>query len=289
MIVYYAPGGGLGHLTRGLRVLARLELEATIVTTSPHAERVCNSFIRVPQPLENDRIAHRAWLRDLGATRIIADAFPGGIQGELCGLDTPIDYVARLLRWDVYREAVPYTLPHIETTYVVEELTHAVTSVPSPRPGGERVRVRGGSSGEERPLTPPLSPDAGRGGWIRSRHVVPLDLSLPLVEAVEEEPYALVVHSGPEEEVRELVAYARELDATREVIVADSYPAMHLFPAAAKIITAAGFNVMLETEQWRAKHVAVPFARRFDDQYVRAARRRKRLSSAYAPAPAAAM
>ncbi|HEX6083169.1 MAG TPA: hypothetical protein VF266_01510 [Thermoanaerobaculia bacterium] len=262
MIVYYAPGGGLGHLTRGLRVLAKLQLDATIVTTSQQVEdrQSCLStrdrqdglsstrLIRVPRHLEHDRLAHRDWLRDLGATRLIADAFPGGIQGELCGLDMPIDYVARLLRWDAYRAAVPFELPHIETTYVVEELTHA--------PCG---------------------------------NVVLLDLSLPLVDEVEEEPYSLVVHSGPEEEVRELVAYARELDATNEVVVAGTYPAAHLFPAAAKIITAAGFNVMLETEQWRAKHVVVPFARRFDDQYVRAARRRKRLSSAYAPAPAAAM
>ena len=249
MIVYYAPGGGLGHLTRGLRVLAKLQLDATIVTTSPHAERVCRSFIRVPRHLENDRIAHRDWLRALGAERIIADAFPGGIQGELCGLDVPIDYVARLLRWDAYRAAVPFALPEIGTTYVVEELTHA--------PFGKAV---------------------------------PLDLSLPFVEAVEEEPYWLVVHSGPEEEVRELVAYARELGAPKELIVADTFPAAPLFPAAAKIVTAAGFNVMLETEQWRAKHVVVPFARRFDDQFVRASRRRKKmLSSANAPAPAAAM
>lgn len=248
MIVYYAPGGGLGHLTRGLRVIEKLRLEATIVTTSPRAERVCRSFLRVPRALEGDLDAHRAWLRGLGTERIIADTFPGGIQGELCGLDVPIDYVARLLRWDVYRAAVPFELPPIETTYVVEELTHA--------PFG---------------------------------NVVPLDLSLPLVDEVEEEPYWLVVHSGPQEEVRELVAYARELGAPESLIVADTYPAAHLFPAAAKIVTAAGFNVMLETEQWRAKHVAVPFARRFDDQYVRAARRRKRLSSAYAPAPAAAM
>jgi hypothetical protein len=243
MIVYYAVGGGLGHLVRAQRVLEKLGLhDAVIVTASPHAERVCRSFLRVPPELEHDRLAHRDWLRGLGAERLIADAFPGGIQGELCGLDLPVDYVARLLRWDAYRAAVPFELPRIGTTYVVEELTHA--------PFGT---------------------------------VVPLDLSLPHVPVVEEEPYWVVVHSGPGEEVRELVAYARELGAPRQLLVAHTVPAAHLFPAAAK------FNVMLETEQWRAKHAVVPFARRFDDQYVRAARRRKRLSSANAPAPAAEM
>lgn len=248
MILYYAVGGGLGHLARGLRLIEKLGLDAAIATASPHAERVCGRvpFIRVPRELEHDVAAHRAWVRALGAERIVADTFPGGIQGELCGLDVPIDYVARLLRWDVYRAAVPYALPDIQTTYVVEELVHPV---------------------------PPL----------RMNRVVALDLSVPHVPEVPEEPYWVIVHSGPEEEVRELVAYAEELRALavrkpERLIVAshcDVWPASALFPAAAKIITAAGFNVMLETEQWRAKHVAVPFARRFDDQFVRAARARK--------------
>ncbi|HUR83471.1 MAG TPA: hypothetical protein VM733_22135 [Thermoanaerobaculia bacterium] len=250
MIVYYAVGGGLGHLVRAARVIEKLGIDAVIATASPYAERVCKSFIRVPQSLENDVSAHRDWIRELNAERIIADTFPGGIQGELCGLDVPIDCVARLLRWDAYRAAVPFALPRIGTTYVVEELTHAVFG-----------------------------------------KVVPLDLSVPFVEEVEESDEWLVVHSGPDDEVRELTAFAKELGARnlRVISGADVWPAAPLFPAAAKIITAAGFNVMLETEQWRAKHVAVPFARRFDDQFVRAARRKKRLSSANAPAPAAAM
>ena len=243
MILYYAVGGGLGHLTRGLRVIEKLGLrDVVIASASPYAERVCKSFVRVPRELDGDVAAHRAWLRGLNAERIIADTFPGGIQGELCGLDVPIDYVARLLRWNAYRAAVPFALPRIEKTYVVEELAHA--------PFGEAV---------------------------------PLDLSVAEVEPVEEDDSWLVVHSGPDDEVRELVAFARELGKPKRLDVVsggDVWPASSLFPAAAKIITAAGFNVMLETEQWRAKHVIVPFTRRFDDQFVRAARRKRRLSSA---------
>ncbi len=251
MIVYYAVGGGLGHLVRATRVIGKLGIDAVIATASPYAERVCTNFVRVPQSLEGDVHAHREWIRGLHAERIIADTFPGGIQGELCGLDVPIDYVARLLRWDAYRAAVPFELPRIGTTYVVEELTHA-----------------------------PMG------------NVVPLDLSLPVVEKVEENGDWLVVHSGPDDEVGELVAFAKELGKAprlRVISGADVWPAAPLFPAAAKIVTAAGFNVMLETEQWRAKHVVVPFARRFDDQFVRAARRKRMLSSANAPGPAAAM
>lgn len=283
MILYYAVGGGLGHLTRGLRVIEKLGwTDVAIATASPHAERVCGSvpFIRVPRRLEHDVDAHRAWVRGLGATRIVADTFPGGIHGELCGLDVPIDWVARLLRWDAYRAAVPCALPEIQTTWLVEP---PVVALGTHRTNRTHTTYRSYSSygSHYAPLV------TNECAW--------LDLSVPVVEEVEEQPYWLVVHSGPEEEVRELVAYAEELRALAEqkperVIVVskcDIWPASALFPAAAKIITAAGFNIMLETEQWRAKHVVVPFARRFDDQFARAARR-KRWSSANAPGPAAA-
>lgn len=259
MILYYAVGGGLGHLARALRVIEKLGLAGvTIATASPHAERVCGTTpsVRVPRDLEGDRERHRDWVRSLGAERILADTFPGGIQGELCGLDVPVDWIARMIRWDVYRAAVPLALPRVETMYAVEE----------PHPS------------------------------MPMQAATPLDLSLPLAAAVPEEDHWLVVHSGPEDEVRELVAYAREMQAIdgargeiRVVTGCDVWPAWPLFPAAAKIVTAAGFNVMLETDQWAAKHVAVPFERRFDDQFARAARRKKRLSRANAPGPAAAM
>ncbi|HEX6098614.1 MAG TPA: hypothetical protein VF432_20020, partial [Thermoanaerobaculia bacterium] len=104
--------------------------------------------------------------------------------------------------------------------------------------------------------------------------------------------YWLIVHSGPEEEVRELVAYAEELlrvtpnpekilvatrcplDLPRGFEAIDAYPVLHLFPAAQKIISAAGFNIMSETEPYRDKHHPVPFPRPFDDQFARAAARR---------------
>jgi hypothetical protein len=275
MILYYALGGGLGHLTRGRRVLESLGLtqDATFVTASPYAcdERVTGGIpvITVPSRLERDPAAHRIWLRDLArnAERLIADTFPCGIQGELSeGIDIPTDLVARLLRWDEYRRAVPETLPRFDTVWRVEELTATHES---------ELRKR-------------------------CNRFVPLDLAIGEADGeslapqrVEVRPYWVVVHSGPEDEVRELVTYAEELrslePAPPERIVvasrcsvplphgfapADAYPASPLFADAARIISAAGFNVMLETEPWRAKHDVVPFPRAFDDQFRRAGRRR---------------
>jgi hypothetical protein len=271
MILYYAVGGGLGHLTRARRVLERLGLQddAAIVTATPDArdERITGgiTIVDVPPHLDRSPEACRTWLHDLvrhrRPERLLVDVFPGGIQGELCGLDVcPMDYVARLLRWDEYRCAVPAELPRFATTYVVEELTP---------PHAAFVREH-------------------------SDQVVALDLT-PMSSQYDHEatdPYWLIVHSGPETEVRELVAYASELRALNaappRIIVAarcrlllpdgfehaDTYPAAPLFEAADRVISAAGFNVMLEMEPWREKHAVIPFARRFDDQHLRAARRR---------------
>ena len=269
MILYYAVGGGLGHLTRARRVLQALGLtrQAAIVTASSFArdERVTAGIpvIQVPAFLEHAPDDHREWMRMLVADRLIVDTFPGGIQGELCGLTRPMDLVARLLRWDEYRRAVTGDLPSFDTTWVVEDLAPEQNAF---------LRANGGK-------------------------VVPLELAdcPDLRKALDQEPdeeratdYWLIVHSGPREEVRELIAYARELRPPGTVLVAtqcdvelpdrfervDAYPVAQLYPQAARIISAAGFNVMAETEAWRGKHHVMPFPRRFDDQYRRAARRR---------------
>jgi predicted glycosyltransferase len=131
MIFYYAVGGGLGHLTRGRRVLEILSLEkqAAFVTASPYARdvRVTGGIpvIEVPPHLEHAPLEHCTWLRDLirerAPERLIADAFPAGIQGELSDLPIAMDHVARILRLDEYRR-VTENLPRFETTWMVEEL-----------------------------------------------------------------------------------------------------------------------------------------------------------------------
>jgi hypothetical protein len=176
------------------------------------------------------------------------DAFPCGILGELRDLDMPMDYVARLLQWGSYASATGAVMPRFETTYVVEPLTHAIDS----------------------------------------EHVVELDLSEPPCVA-DEEDFWLVAHSGDDDEVRHLVDYAREVQAIEgidaPVIVARrTFPLAPMLARAARIVSAAGFNIMLETEAWRHKHHVVPLPRRFDDQFTRAARRRKMLDQTPCPA-----
>lgn len=234
MIVYYAVGGGLGHVTRARRVLDALRIDDAVIVASARADERVTGRYPVADSLDS-----------LSPERIIVDAFPLGLRGELAGIDVPLDYVARLLRWDEYRRCVPHPLPRFGTTYLVEPVTH---EVPSDR-------------------------------------VIELRLSVEDRHSCLSYPYWLVVHSGPEDEVRDLIAYAEELqriegDESRLVVVSqcgigiDVIPACSLFANAKRIVSAAGFNVMLETEPYRDKHHVVPMPRRFDDQFARAARRR---------------
>lgn len=253
--VYYAVGGGLGHLTRACRVLTALALEseATIVTSCQHSE-VAGSIptIRIN---EDDDVRGVIGVPE----RLIIDTFPCGIRGELTGIDVPRrEYVARRLRWSEYEPIRANAAPRFDITYVMEEL--------------EELHHE----------------------WLheRSSAVVPLTLRVQ-PQSAKEEDFWLIVHSGPADEVHELLGYARELasragEAPRMMVATrcaiDLPPevrklggSLHQPPpyaAAARIISAAGFNVMLETEAWRHKHHVLPFPRRFDDQFARARARK---------------
>ena len=275
MLLYYALGGGLGHLVRARAFLHTLGLagEATLFTSSRFADdpRVTGGLpvVRVPARLERDRGAVRALLlrtlEELGASRLVVDAFPAGLLGELSGIAPPgvaLEHVARLLRWERYAADASEDLPRFATTWVVEELHD------------DHRRALAAVSGE----------------------LVSLELADPASPSPEplEPPYALVVHSGPDDETVELVAFARDLfraegAAPRLVVVApsrpdglpadvawvDAFPATGWFAGAERIIAAAGFNLVRQTEPFRDRRVLVPFPRRYDDPFARAARSRR--------------
>jgi hypothetical protein len=275
MLLYYAMGGGLGHLTRARAFLHTLGLEgaATLFTSSRLADdlRVTGGLpvVHVPAELDGDRKGLRAFLEktisDLGASRLVVDAFPAGILGELADWTPPpglaLWHVARLLRWERYSADTSPRLPRFEKTFVLEALHD-----------DHRSALEEAS--------------------VETRHLDLVDPPSTPPEPVET-PYALVVHSGPDEETTDLVACARELlradgSGARIVVAApdrprdlppnvswlDAFPATGLFAEADRIVAAAGFNVVRQTAPFRAKRFLVPYPRRFDDQFARAARLR---------------
>jgi hypothetical protein len=272
LIVCYANGGGLGHLTRIRAYLHTRSVPAagvTILTASPFAgdRRVTGDCAvrRVPADLDRDGLT--AWiaaaLASLRPAELVVDAFPAGLAGELTASVIPPDvrvvHLARLLHWDAYRPLLPAVPPRFAETWLIEPVT---------APHSEYLRSVSSAVG---PLTlaepPAVAPEVA--GW-------------------------LIVHAGPAAEIAELVAYAgemAELEGVRprltlvspgprpdvlppEVAHLDVYPAWPLFGSAERIITAAGCNAVRQLAPWRDRHRMMPFPRRFDDQYARAARLR---------------
>ncbi len=276
MILYYAAGGGLGHLTRATALLGRLEpgRPAALLTASPFARdpRVTGGLpvVAIPRELEADLPAYRAWLEALLASgdydALYVDSFPGGILGELCGPAAlgglTLRHAARRLKWAAYERRLAGALPRYERTYVLEPLE---------QPHADAL-ADCSTQVEALTLAPPQPGPAPDGPWPGDR------------------PLWVVVHSGSREEVADLVAYAddqRRLEGSPAHLLVvspdppdelppgastvDLYPASDLYPAADRIFTACGFNCMREAEPYRDRHRFVPYERALDDQHARAA------------------
>ena len=176
--------------------------------------------------------------------------------------DTRLIHVARLLKWNAFRDAFPGTPRRYDATFTVEPLTPAHDA------------FLAANSGVVRSFDLSLDPESGAENSCAG---------LP-------RPVWLVVHSGPAAEVHRLLEFAavragEERAAPQFVVVSPralalptgvthlAHPrAWELFAPADRIVTACGFNSMLEASPWRGKHLYLPFERRFDDQHLRAQR-----------------
>jgi hypothetical protein len=302
MILCYALGGGLGHLTR-MRALLHTLGEGVggepvnALVSSPLAldPRALGGWAALLAPAEMSHVpaALGAWVAAavlrLRPRVIYVDAFPGGILGELCGMAWPagteLFHAARRLSWPRYsgRLARPGggPLPQFAATYVLEPLEpdHHAALAGCSRTLAEQT-VADPPAAPAPPAAPPISDEP----------------STPPADAW------LVVHSGPAPEILQLIAYAESLqllEGSRAPLALiaprrpelpdgpprlvglpeavahfDLYPAWPLFTAAPRIVTACGFNVMRQAARHHARHRYMPFPRPLDDQFVRASWRR---------------
>lgn len=278
MILYYAMGGGLGHLTRAHAMLHTLEIknDYAILTSSPFAndKRVVGDtqIVPVPRTFEKDVADFRLWLAEtfekFCVEEIFIDTFPTGIKGEFCGFDfgeIKLNYVARLLKWSAYKPLFTGQSPQFENSFLLEPLeTEHENFIDS--------RSRNKSSLEL--IYPPMA------------------MSNDVEKIINiHSPFWLVVHSGNEEEISELLEYANEMRQIEvknvDLILVtskfslplpsntfhyDLYPASLLLPHTERIISGCGFNIINQAREFREKHFVIPFPRRYDDQYARAAK-----------------
>ena len=276
-------GGGLGHLTRAYSFLHHFNLfeDAYILTSSAFAEdeRIIDKcpIIKVDKNFETDISSFQEFIgktfNELNIQTLYLDSFPLGIIGEFSDFDfqnIEVNYLARLLRWDIYKKFLNSIPPKFNKTYLLEPLSI------------EHQKFINDTSAAQTKL-----------GLVYPKPNLNRQAEKILQGILQNHPrYWLIVHSGNEDEVFELIASAKEMqeieksDADLIVISPISvnypkifqynfYPAFLLFESAERIFSACGFNVMKQTEAFADKHFCLPFPRHFDDQYERARRRRK--------------
>ncbi|MGD1843276.1 MAG: hypothetical protein ACFB0B_20640 [Thermonemataceae bacterium] len=281
MILYYAVGGGWGHVVRASAAIYTLRRQAFIQKQQPvlvlysssAAAQVAfpegTTLLKVPDDFQQQIDPYRNWLKHLLKSHkvetLIMDTFPTGIIGEWNFLQAfpslRLIYLARTLLWQAY---LPFLHPiHFHTAFSLELL-----------PDSQQTYLEQHAA---------------------ARHhlslIYPQKASSPLPTLPVNS--WLVVHSSPPDEIASLVAYAKEIAQLEQVkpywvLVSPSqisntvvdqqfafYPAHLLFTQVQKIITACGYNTMQQTEPFKEKHLFLPFPRRFDDQVWRATLRKR--------------
>jgi len=280
MILYYAFGGGLGHLTRASAVIytfGHQPHDFYILTSSDFASIIFEekNIIRLPNDLYSKpqelKAAVESIILEYNITVFYIDSFPAGINGELNNLkinNCRIKYIARLLNWTNYSACLSASNLIFDCTFIIEELQDEQLD----------FILKHSAKHQFLDLKYPPSNNFEKAEIILLRT---------------DKPIWLIVHSGNIDELDVLYQYALDLAFLEEIKpnymivsqVADKfdlalgnwtnhYPASDFYAYADKIFTACGFNSMKQTTQYVDKHHFVPFKRRFDDQFVRAANRK---------------
>ncbi|MDH5326981.1 MAG: hypothetical protein OEZ68_14425 [Gammaproteobacteria bacterium] len=288
MLLYYALGGGYGHITRAMSVIHTLGIkEEVLLLTSLEHTLEDTPFKILPSnviPLDcphydfSQKLKLQAFIQDIiehhDVSQAFVDTFPMGIFGELDFLQEhiPLTHIARILKWQNYTKYITATQHRFQTTYVIETL-HS-----------DHLHWLNRHSDHVFPL--PLT------HMKYSHEKVAQALSQALRREISES--WLVVHSGPRHEIHELLLFVKEVQeienarppivlicpgeyettpelAKLDISQCNLYPAYPLFPLAKRIFTGCGFNVMSELKTCSKKHHFIPFDRVFDDQHFRAA------------------
>lgn len=274
--LYYCFGGGLGHFTRFVAWCNTTGEKPLLLTNCPAATdtRLLPAGVTCLMPENSviNRDGLREWLKNTvlehRPVRLIIDAFPGGIFGELCELpelaSVECIYLARILQLEKYLQRTgQFRLPQLSSIVELEKL----------RPEHQAFNRQLCSKISKIELIDPPA-----------RVVEHIARQLPA-------EFSLILHSGPDNEVEELCRYALETgeikgsDNSFVVISPGSRPAscpatalhFNLWPAdwliarANSVFSAAGFNIIRQMKGIKKRHYVMPFQRALDDQFFRLA------------------
>jgi UDP:flavonoid glycosyltransferase YjiC (YdhE family) len=258
-VLYYALGGGHGHVLRGLALLRRLG-HGTLLGPAPlrgWADALGVDYLAAPEPYDP------GWPATLPPPALLlVDVFPRGVVAEL----TPL--LGRGPAWLVTRTVSPAYYLHPPVRDAIVSAYEQLVWTEAPPPALRALPV------PQREVPPVLlrPPALGRDA---ARHVL----------AVPDGPRLLVgLGSGDVETqarlCRLLVKVAARLDVALRFVSAElpaAPPVVRVFPvarvlaAADLVVAAGGYHAVLETLAAGVPTVFVPQRRRYDDQWGRVA------------------
>lgn len=288
--LFYAQGGGLGHLQRCANLANSLKLNTQnifLASSSPYTKLFAEQYqftpLLIPTNFQYDLPAYQSWLAGQiqyhKINTIFIDVFPCGIIGEWNNFNEvmPISYtpltfhhIVRRLKWLSYVSLVKNPI-NFDTAYIFEDLEPLHQEFVNQF---VKMQIK---------IPPP-------------KKISQLDLKV--------ENFWLIIHSEPLDELQILIEYAIEKYAIQQshskiVIITqiakdkilaflqENYPNFipiiaiqnlleteDLLQKAEKIFSGCGFNMMQQTYHYAHKHEFIPFERRFDDQFWRAKQRR---------------
>jgi hypothetical protein len=268
-VLYYAAGGGLGHLTRTLAIVSAMDsssIPLRVLASSTYAGMAEKAFPcaldRVPIAAMSSRRAYGNFLDNYLSLHhvkaLVLDTFPWGIAGEWIdrAADLPRYLIARSVRWESYLErTLKKTGRRPAAALIIEPVEE------------EYVEFLARNCA----LTHCNMPIINKSGF--------MDAAGGVQQAHDSSRY-LVIHAGATCERDVLVAAARESmwrDCKADIPLDMIFPEQEIFPATVLfhrytcIVSAAGYNMVAAASRSapNCRHILIPFARRFDDQAAR--------------------
>ncbi|MGK7393831.1 MAG: hypothetical protein ACNS62_04630 [Candidatus Cyclobacteriaceae bacterium M3_2C_046] len=271
MTLYYAMGGGLGHLTRSRVLLQNLSIkDYKVVTACDYATMVFprEELIIVPPEIRQNSRRYQEWISKLLNRRmyqhLIIDTFINGIMGELtresCSHFKFVTYATRRLKWENYK--AKFSAMPLSRAILLESLQpdHLETI-------RQNCNDLSSFSLQYPTYSLPIS-------W--RNHLASIG-----------KPVWLIMHSQPHDELDQLVQYAGEIARLQEVDpyflvislcqyqlnqtgkVVNYFPGWSFYQNAAAIFTGGGYNSVYQPHQPKIPHFFLPFPRKYDDQFWR--------------------
>ncbi|GAB4400829.1 MAG: hypothetical protein OHK0053_22840 [Microscillaceae bacterium] len=285
MKLYYALGGGAGHLARALAVGHTLGWDwhqGHLLTNASWAGMLSlpMRFTLLPEEVQKQPKHFPKFLENFlsqhSFDEVYLDAFPAGLKGEWASLFRQLSarfyYLARRLRWESYLPTLGQSSPYFHQAFLLEPL----------EPSHQQFVENHAASVKQLMLHYPWVP------------LPPFFTKLQAQAQAQDREIWLVVHSKPQPELAELYEYARETaqmenknpcfgiisEVTLPRVEPDTwqisyFPAYALFSGADRIFSAGGFNTLQQLRQVSVPHHSLPFVRRFDDQFWRVAYHRR--------------